>query len=91
MAHARGLRPFVNRDVRVLEGTVRPDFCWPEALIAVEVDGSPHERRRTKREDLGRAAQLREVGYAVLRCGPDDMGACLDRVVDALWETGSLV
>jgi very-short-patch-repair endonuclease len=91
MAHDRGLDPLVNCAVDVLEGTVRPDFCWPEAMIAIEVDGSPHGRVRTKREDRGKAAQLREAGYVVLRCGADDMDACLDDVVRRMSEAGVLV
>jgi very-short-patch-repair endonuclease len=59
-------RPRVNTRVHGLE----VDFAWPSLIV--EIDGSGHERRRTKRQDARRDAILARAGYAILRLGPGD-------------------
>ena len=43
------------------------DFHWPADKLVVEVDGSGHDRPRTKAEDARKEATWRAVGYSVLR------------------------
>jgi hypothetical protein len=45
------------------------DFRWPEANLAVEIDGAQHSRPRTQHEDAQRQAKLAAAGYTVLRFG----------------------
>ena len=55
--------PLVNVHVNGYE----VDFHWPELNLALELDGSGHERERTKKEDEIKERAWREAGYTVLR------------------------
>jgi hypothetical protein len=57
--------PLVNTKFRGEE----IDFRWPEANLAVEIDGAQHSRPRTQHEDAQRQAKLAAAGYTVLRFG----------------------
>jgi very-short-patch-repair endonuclease len=65
----RSLPPSVGQlRITLPTGTVRLDRAWPEAMLAVELDGaryhtSPEDRRR----DLARDAALAALGWVVLR------------------------
>jgi very-short-patch-repair endonuclease len=50
---------------QVVVGPYIVDFLAPEAKLVVEVDGSCHAGRA--RQDARRDAELRELGYRVLR------------------------
>ena len=65
----RSLPPSVGQlRITLPTGIVRLDRAWPEAMLAVELDGaryhtSPEDRRR----DLARDAALAALGWVVLR------------------------
>jgi very-short-patch-repair endonuclease len=61
---ARQLGVQFRREVP-LAGRYIVDFCAPSVRLVVEVDGSCHERRRGA--DARRDAELRGLGYRVLR------------------------
>lgn len=66
-------------------GRMEVDLLCAEARIAVELDGLQHLEsadayRRDRRKDL----LLQENGYVVLRFLADDVGKCLDAVLDAI-------
>jgi very-short-patch-repair endonuclease len=64
-------RPRVNNLVEGYE----LDFYWPEARLAVEVDGAAvHDTRRAFREDRRRDRALATKGIQVLRVPPGDLG-----------------
>ncbi|HWZ91901.1 MAG TPA: endonuclease domain-containing protein [Polyangiaceae bacterium] len=48
-----------------LAGRYIADFCAPAVRLVVEVDGAHHEQRRNA--DARRDAELRRLGYRVLR------------------------
>ena len=50
-----------------LAGRYIVDFCAPSARLVVEVDGPCHESRQ--RADARRDAELRGLGYRVVRVG----------------------
>jgi hypothetical protein len=43
------------------------DFHWPRLKLAIEFDGSGHDRTRTQREDARKERAWRAAGYEVLR------------------------
>ncbi len=43
------------------------DFCCPQWRLIVELDGSVHAQPSQTRRDASRDAQLKRVGYAVMR------------------------
>jgi superfamily II DNA or RNA helicase/very-short-patch-repair endonuclease len=69
-------------------GKMEVDLLCAEARVAVELDGLQHLEsveayRRDRRKDL----LLQENGYIVLRFLSDDVGKCLDTVLDAILRT----
>jgi len=52
--------PLVNVKIEV-------DFHWPDERRIVEVDGPPHDRLATQREDARRDAALEAAGWDVTR------------------------
>jgi hypothetical protein len=55
--------PLVNTQLAGFE----VDFLWPEAMLAVEIDGGGHERPPARRKDALEDRVLRGAGYTVLR------------------------
>ena len=43
------------------------DFHWPDRNLVVEIDGGPHGRPPTRRDDARRDAKLTAAGFTVLR------------------------
>jgi very-short-patch-repair endonuclease len=43
------------------------DFCCPQRRLIVELDGSVHAQPSQTRRDAGRDAELKRMGYTVLR------------------------
>jgi very-short-patch-repair endonuclease len=71
--------PLVNVQFHGLE----VDFRWPDRRCAVEIDGHPHQRARTKREDAAVNLALAAAGYRVMRFTEDDLQLRPEWVVDA--------
>lgn len=70
LAHLRAAGfavPIVNTRIPAPGGLIEVDFHWPHRRICIEVDGSGHQRPRTRRNDIERDARLRAAGYEVLR------------------------
>ncbi|SNS73992.1 Protein of unknown function [Geodermatophilus pulveris] len=65
----RSLPPSVGQyRLRLPTGSVRIDRCWPEAMLAVELDGAQHHTSpEDRRNDLGRDRALAAAGWVVLR------------------------
>ena len=66
-------------------GRMEVDLLCEQSHIAIELDGRQHlgdaeAYRRDRRKD----ALLQENGYRVLRFLADDVGKCLDQVLDAI-------
>lgn len=80
LAQAGGLEPLVNVPIDVQDGSLRPDFHWPDAMLIVEVDGGGHARKRSKEEDRGRDARFHVAGWTVMRCRPSEFPEALARV-----------
>ena len=59
------------------------DCRWPDRRCAVEVDGPPHQRARTKREDAAVELALAAAGYRVMRFTQEDLQLRPEWVVDA--------
>jgi hypothetical protein len=55
--------PLVNTQLAGFE----VDFLWPEAMLAVEIDGGGHGRPPARRKDALGDRVLRGAGYTVLR------------------------
>lgn len=71
----------VNAPIDVGDGgSVRPDLHWPEARVAVEVDGRPHARPMSRDQDRGRDARLQAAGWTVLRTNPGSFEATIAQV-----------
>jgi len=72
------------------QGRLEVDLLCPDACVAVELDGGQHlgdpeAYRRDRRKDQ----LLQEHGYFVLRFLAEDVGKCLDQVLDAIMLTMS--
>ena len=67
------------------QGRLEVDLLCADARVGVELDGGQHlgdpeaYRRDRKKDQL-----LRENGYFVLRFPAEDVGTCLDQVLDAI-------
>jgi very-short-patch-repair endonuclease len=69
-------------------GSLEVDLLCADARVAVELDGAQHlgdpvAYRRDRRKDQ----LLQENGYFVLRFLAEDVGKCLDQVLDAILRT----
>jgi hypothetical protein len=60
------------------------DCHWPDRRLVVEVDGSGHDRRRTKRDDARRDRLFREAGWKVLRFSGDEIAQRPQEVIARL-------
>jgi len=49
----------------------RPDFVYPDSFVAVFIDGPVHDHDDVKDRDPAAQARLEDLGYYVLRFGPD--------------------
>jgi very-short-patch-repair endonuclease len=68
--HQAGLpAPRINTRVQDLE----VDFHWPERNLCVEIDGTGHERPRTRAEDRARDRALKAAGQTVIRLHPHEL------------------
>jgi hypothetical protein len=72
-----GLAVRLNAHLPVEGDEIEVDFHWPEARLVVEVDGSPHARTRTKREDRAKEILLRDASWEVARFGPGQEQQCI--------------
>lgn len=67
-------------------GTLVLDFCCPDYLLAIEVDGSVHEDSVERDEE--RTLWLEASGYRVIRFRNEvvlnDLGAVLDRILSTI-------
>ncbi|KQY75185.1 endonuclease domain-containing protein [Brevundimonas sp. Root1423] len=63
------------------------DFYCAAAKLAVEVDGSSHERSEQIAHDARRTAWLREQGVRIVRLAAEDVRVHLDWVVDFIKRT----
>jgi very-short-patch-repair endonuclease len=69
-------------------GSLEVDLLCRDARVAVELDGAQHlgdpvAYRRDRRKDR----LLQENGYFVLRFLAEDVGKCLDQVLDSILRT----
>jgi hypothetical protein len=55
------------------------DFCWPELLLIIEIDGP--QWHQFKDEDARKTAIWRAAGFTVLRIGSEDVFARPDRLL----------
>ncbi len=61
-----------------------PDFHWPQRRLVVEVDGPPHGRPASIRDDARKDAKFRQAGWTVLRCTDREVHAGAPRILYAL-------
>jgi very-short-patch-repair endonuclease len=61
--------PLVNTKFHGIE----IDFRWPQAKLAVEIDGPQHQRPRTQHDDAKKRAVLEAAGYTLLRFGDHEL------------------
>jgi very-short-patch-repair endonuclease len=74
LVRSHGLpEPLVNTPVQAGSRSYEVDFHWPEHRLCVEIDGSGHDRPRTKREDREHDQALRSAGQEVLRFTDRDL------------------
>lgn len=57
------------------------DFCWLDARLVIELDGSQH----TQESDAARTRFLEANGYKVLRFCNNDVLLRTDTVIEAIW------
>ena len=60
----------------------RFDFCWPNRMLAVEIDGAVHRIKDRFRRDLERHNMAQLLGWTVLRFSPKDVenGKAIDTI-----------
>jgi very-short-patch-repair endonuclease len=89
--HIRALKlPKPERQYRFTEALARDkkarkhafDFCWPDRMLAVEVDGGVHRIKERFRADIERHNLAQILGWRVLRFSPADIKA--GKAIDAL-------
>ena len=68
-------------------GCMEVDLLYPEACVAVELDGAQHLNPVAYRRDRHKDALLQENGYFVLRFLAADVGKHLDDVLDTIHRT----
>ncbi len=77
--------PTRQLEVRLSDGSgVRPDFAYPDALVAIEIDSVRHHAGPDEwRSDIARQNELAALGWRVLRFTSDDLqrhGDLVDRL-----------
>lgn len=70
----------------VLDGKQRADFCFPEAMLLVEVDGEYHSTPQGARRDAEKERTAEALGYKVLRFGTSEVWKEVGRVVEEILE-----
>ncbi len=66
--------PRVNALLDVPWGQIRPDFCWPDLRLIVEIDGRmPHGTALAFAADRRRDRRLRIIGWDVARFPADEV------------------
>ena len=63
------------------------DFIEKTARLVIEVDGSQHGQSGGELKDARRDAQLRHLGFRVLRFWNIDIDRAMDGVIDKITET----
>ncbi|HEX2058854.1 MAG TPA: type IV toxin-antitoxin system AbiEi family antitoxin domain-containing protein [Actinomycetota bacterium] len=84
---ARSKLPAPTRQLEVRAAGKRRflDFAWPEARVALEVDGYRwHSSRAAWESDRARARELRRAGWAVIQVTHDDLAHGFDRIADEI-------
>ncbi|HYO61558.1 MAG TPA: DUF559 domain-containing protein, partial [Actinomycetota bacterium] len=84
---ARSRLPAPRRQHEVLVAGRRRmlDFAWPDAGVALEIDGYRwHSSRGAWETDRARNSELRRAGWTVIHATHDDLERGFDRVVDEL-------
>jgi len=70
------------------QGRMEIDLLCADARLAVELDGGQHlGDPEAYRRDRRKGQLLQEHGYFVLRFLAEDVGKCLDQVLDAILRT----
>jgi very-short-patch-repair endonuclease len=73
---SRGLRLPTNAQRLIEACRTRPDFLYAESLVAIYVDGPPHQYRERKERDKIQTTQMEDIGYTVIRFSDEeDWGA----------------
>lgn len=64
------------------ERRYRFDFCWPDLMLAVEVEGGAHGIRKQYQHDVERHNVAMLLGWRVLRFTPEDVehGKAIDLI-----------
>jgi hypothetical protein len=61
---------------------LRPDFVWPESMVAVEIDGrGPHGTRHAFEDDRRRDQRLQAAGWVVIRITERQLTEELPRIL----------
>jgi Protein of unknown function (DUF559) len=55
---------------------IHVDLAFPNAKLAIEVDGPPHREEKQIQDDLDRDASLRAVGWEVIRVTNEEVNRC---------------
>jgi very-short-patch-repair endonuclease len=66
--------PLPNAGVQTPAGRIEVDFVWPDQRLCAEIDGTGHERPRTRREDRERDGALRAARHEVVRFTAAELG-----------------
>jgi len=69
---ALNLRLPTKAQPRVNDCDTRPDFLYEDSLVAVYVDGPPHDFPDRQQRDKVRADCMEDLGFTVIRFGHDD-------------------
>lgn len=69
----RARTPVTNYPVMTPDGPIEVDFYWEREQVVLEVDGSGHDRQRTRLEDRDRDRRLAALGIEVVRCAPHEI------------------
>lgn len=90
------VQPFRQVRVRVrVRGRVRPyalDVAWPDALVAIEIDGHPsHRTPEGVAHDAERDGRLVDEGWLVYRVRADDERAATDQIRSMMDEINASV
>jgi hypothetical protein len=77
-------KPLIGAPLTINGTRIEVDLLFPDAKLAVEIDGPGHRRPRTQREDQLRDALLRAIHYDILRLTTPDPQIAVELVADRL-------